>query len=271
MNAFIVPQSVGQNLARAKSLLRRDDPMRALDALITGLELYEPTKLMGKVRFEVEVLIQECIGELNRQPMVRKLLESLTKSTKVGIAYAPGQEEKLRALLGIVRKALQETEAAGTRQVEEERQARKDGLRDKGLAYLQAGDAARGKGALRVLGDEFGEESGVLAEIGLWLLEYKLHFEAVEFLEQSMEAFPKESKAYAPAADAYLFLREYEKAEAVYQKAVREFGKHPKTMMNLANLYVLWGKKDKAFETARDVVAKDPQNSEAQAMVDKYA
>ena len=226
---------------------------------------------MGKARFETEVLIQECIGELNRQPLVRTLLESLAKSSKVSIAYTPGQEGKLKVLLPIVHKALLESGSAKEREAGEQVLARKNTLREKGLNYLAAGDAARGKAALRVLGDEFGEETGVLAEIGLVLVEHKLYFEAAEFLEQSMEAFPKESRAYAAAADCYLTLREFEKAETVYLNAVKEFGKHPKTMLNLARLYAQWNKKDKAFEAARDVLRKDPENAEAKEMVEKYA
>ncbi len=270
MNNFTIPQAVGMNIARAKSLLRRDDPLRALDALIAGLDAYEPAKLMGKARFEIEVLVQECVNELNRQAQVRSFLESLGKSSTVGIAYVPGQENKLKALLPIMRKALLETEAAKERGLEEERTARKAALRDKGLSYLQAGDSPRGKAALRVLGDEFGEEPGILADIGRILLDHKLYFEAVEFLEQAIEAFPREGSAYASAAESYLALREFEKAEVVYLKAIREFGKHPKTMINLARMYSQWNKKDKAFEAAGDVLRKDPDNAEAKEMVEKF-
>ena len=59
MTGLIVPQAVGRNIARAKSLLRRDEPIRALEALIVGLEAYHPAELMGKTRFEVEVLVQD--------------------------------------------------------------------------------------------------------------------------------------------------------------------------------------------------------------------
>ncbi len=265
------PQAVSRNIARAKSLVRREEPIRALEALITGLELYDPAQLMGKARFEIEVLIQECVNELNRLPQVRSFLIALAKSDKVALAYTPGKEDQLKKLLPILRKGLEETEAAGRRSEHETREARKTMLQEKGLNFLKAGDAPRGKGALRVLGDEFGDEPGVLVEIGQWLVEAKLYFEAAEFLEQSIGAFPKESRAYAAAADCYLTLREFDKAEAVYLRATKEFGKHPKTMLNLARLYVQWGKRDKAFETARDVLAKDPNNAEAKEIVERFA
>ena len=270
MTGLIVPQAVGRNIARAKSLLRRDEPIRALEALISGLEAYHPAELMGKTRFEVEVLVQECVNELNRQPKVRALLEALGRPAGAGLAYMPGKEDALKAVLPILYKALQETELAKVREAEAEQLGRRNSLRDKGVAYFTAGDAPRGKAALRVLGDEFGEEPGVLLEIGRIFLEHKLFFEAAEFLERALEAFPKEGQAYAGAAESYLALRELEKAETVYLKAIWEFGKHPKTMLNLARLYAQWNKKDKAFEAAQDVLRKEPENAEAKEMVAKF-
>ncbi len=270
MALFVAPQSVTQNIARAKSLLKRDDPIRALEALITGLELYEPAKLMGKVRFELEVLIQECVNELDRQPKVREMIGQLSKTGKGGIKYAPGKEKQLLVLLPILRKGLLEIEKAKERGTQEVRLARQNMLREKGLNCLKIGDAPKGKAALRQLADEFGEESGIHAFVGATLFEYKFYLDAVDFLEHSIEAFPKEPKAYGAATACYAVLLEYEKAEAVYMKAIREFGKHPKTMLNLAKLYIEWNKKDKAYEAARAVVAKDPNNEEAKAIVAKY-
>ena len=270
MSLFIPPQSVTQNIARAKSLLKRDDPIRALDALMVGLEAYDPAKLMGKARFETEVLIQECLVELDRQPKVRALLASLTRTGKGSIAYTPGQEGKLKALLPILRKGLQETENARERDAAEALEERKNNLLDRGLSCLAAGDAPKGKAALRQLADEFGEEPGIYERVGTALLEAKLYFDAADFLEQAIEAFPKDSRAYASATACYTILREFEKAEAIYLKAIRAFGKHPKTMTNLARLYVAWNKKDKAYEAARSALSADPDNEEARALVAQY-
>lgn len=269
MSQFTIPQNVSQSIARAKSLIKRDEAIRALDALIMALDLYEPSKLMGKARFEVEVLILECITELNRLPQIRALIESLGRSSKAQLTYTPGQEDKLKAILPIVRKALHETEVAKQNKDAEEKASRKGTLEQRGLAYLKAGDAPRGKSALRVLADEFGSQPGVLTQIGQWLLDAQLYFEAADFVEQAITEFPKESKAYAIATSCYLAVREFEKAEEVYLKALRQFGNHPKTLLNLAKLYVDWNKKEKAFETAQQALNLDPKNEEAKAIMDK--
>ncbi len=271
MTQFTIPQSVSQNISRAKSLLKRDEPLKALDALITGLELYDPSKLMGKARFEAEVLINECVTELNRQPNVRSLLKHVAKSDKAEIMYSPGQEHKLKLLLPIVRKGLRESHAAKIQHVEDQKEQRKTSLEQKGLAYLREKDYARGKATLRRLADEFGEEQGVLVQVGEWLAKEELYFEAVEFLEQSIETFPKVSKAYALAASSYKVLREFDKAEAVYVKAIKQFGKHTKTLTNLASLYMDWNKKDKAFEAAEAALALDKNNTEAKEIFEKLA
>ena len=271
MSNFILPQAVSQNIARAKSLLKRDDPLRALEALIAGLDMYHPATLMGKARFEAEVLIQECITELNRQPQVRALIEGLSRSPKVGILYTPGQEDKVKVLLPILRKGLLEIKSAKENSLVEEREKRKNALQEKGAAYLKAGDLPRGKATLRVLGDEFGEDEGVFVQLGALMLEAQLYFDAAEFLEQALELFPRDSRAYGLATTCYMTLREYEKAETVYLKAIKQFGKHTKTLTNIAKMYLEWNKKEKAFEAADAAYRLDPTNAEAKALLDKLS
>ncbi len=271
MGSLVIPQDVTQNIARAKALFRRDEVLRGLDALILALNAYEPAKLMGRSRFEVEVLITECMQEVNRNPSVRKILEALTNSPKASIPYVPGGEAKLKALLPVVRKAIAETSNQKEQKEQEERELRKNTLRDKGIAYLKAKDLPRGKAALRRLADEFGDEPGIYVLVGAHLLEAGLFYDAAEFLELSMEKFPRESKAYAYATKCYIALREFGSAEGVYVKAIKTFGKHPVTLTNLAKLYLAWNKKDKAFEAAQAALGLDANNAEAKAIFEKLS
>lgn len=270
MSQFTVPQPVSQNIARAKSFIKRDDPIRALDSLITALQLYDPSKLMGKARFEVEVTVEETVTDLNRLPQIRALIEALSHSSKAHLAYTPGQEEKLLQLLGLVRKGVFEAEKEKLNKAEQEKEARRAALEQKGLGYLKAGDTARGKATLRVLADEFGNQPDVLVQVAQWFLDAELFFEAAEFAVQAVEDFPKDGKAYGIATSAYFAAREFEKGEEIYLKAIRQFGNHPKTLLNLAKLYVEWNKRDKAFDAAQLALTLDPGNAEAKAIVDKF-
>lgn len=263
------PPSVTQNIARAKSQIKRDDPIRAMESLIRALELFQPDDIIGKARFEVEVNIIETINDLSRHPKVFSFLRNLTKSDKAMISYKPGEEGKLLAVLKVLRKALVETDAQVVRAAEAKVDERKNNLLEKAKGHLAAGESARGKGVLRLLAEEFGEQPGILYTVGELLAGATLPFDAAEFLEQAIEAFPKDSRAYGLLVATYQEVHEFEKAEAIYLKVLREFGNHPKTLLNLAKLYMAWNKKEKAFETAVQVLSKDPGNEEAKAIVEK--
>jgi Flp pilus assembly protein TadD len=266
-----MPTAVSHNLNRARSLLKRDDTVRALESMIAGIDAFHPNTMPGKLRFEVEVLISECVQELNRQPMVRALLEKLSHSPNASVPYQPGKEVKLRSLLQLVFKALKESIADRERNAEEERVKRKELLLQKGAELLKAGDMPRGKAALRVAAEEFGKEKGIFVQVADLLLAHNLHFEAGEMLERAIEEFPKDAAAYGKATQCWTTLREFEKAEAVYLAAVKNFGKHPRTLLNMAKLYLLWNKKEKAFSVALEAYNKDKSLVEAKEIVDKFS
>lgn len=239
--------------------------------MLEGLEEFDRARTPAKARFEVEALITECMATLNRQPVVRSFLEALTKKKNAAIPYTPGQEDKLKALLGIVYKGLTQDAQNAEKREQETKTQRKALLKKRGLDSLKAGDMAKGKAALRVLAEEFGSEPGLFVQVAEWLIQYKLYFEAAELLEQAIETFPKETKAYALAVSCYRSIRELEKAESVYLRALQRFGTHPRTLLNLAKLYVEWNKRDKAFQAANDAWKKDNSLTEAKEIADKFA
>lgn len=271
MPQVVLTPPVGQTFARAKALLKRDETLRALETMINGLEQFQRSNLPGKSRFEVEVAIMECVQELNRQPVVRELFETLAHSKKASIPYKAGEERKLAGVIGLVDKALREKIELAANDEKQRRLERKAGLEQKGLEYLRNGEAPRGKAALRLLAEEFGDEQGVLAQVGEWLLDAKLYFEAAEILERAMAEHPKDVKAYPLATRCYLEMREFQKAEAVYLQVIKQFGKHPRTMLNLAKLYLEWNKKEQAFQAAMEAWNKDNSLTEAKEIVDKFA
>ena len=96
-------------------------------------------------------------------------------------------------------------------------------------------------------------------------------FEALEFFESAIEAFPKDHKAYKGATTCAMELREADKAVELYTLALRQFGKHPTTLLNLAKAYEMAHNREKAFEYASAAVQADPGNKEAKAMAEKYS
>jgi pentatricopeptide repeat protein len=92
--------------------------------------------------------------------------------------------------------------------------------------------------------------------------------DGAEFLEMAIEAFPREGQLYGTLVDCYMGAREYEKAEAVYLKVLKQFGSHPRTLVNLAKLYKLLNKRQKAADMAQRALAQDPTNAEAKEIAD---
>ena len=269
MTQLVVPPVVTQHIARAKSLVKRDEPIRALESLLTALELFEPGKLIGKARSVVEINIFECVTELNAHSRIRALIRETAHSDKAAIAYKGGEENKLASVLKILLKALNDIDTVKAETAKDNLLHRKQDLFAKGKECLASGEAPRGKAALRKLGEEFGSDPGVLQQIGSMLIEAGHQHDAIEFLEQAVEAFPRDSAAYAPLANCYMALHEYEKGETLYLKAIKEFGAHPKTLVNLGKLYIAWNKRDKAFDVLRKAAREDPANEEAQALYAK--
>lgn len=270
MPALYTMPTAGAKIARAKALLKRDDTIRALDSLLSGLGEFNARATPDRARFEIEVLIQECVQELNRQPAMHSLFATLTKGKAGQVPYTPGQEKKLLAILGILHKALAGREAADKQFKRDEREKRKNALLQRGHDYLGADDLPRGKSSLRVLAEEFGEEPGILVRAGEMLLDAKCYFEAAEMMEQAIALFPKVSNAYGLATQIYTQLREYEKAETVYLLAIKQFGRHPRTLLNLAKLYVAWNKREDAFRLAQEAYGKDSSLAEAKLMMEKF-
>jgi len=268
MTQLIAPPSVSQNIARAKSLINRHELARGLDCLIIALENFTPARLMGKARYEVEVHIRQCVADINLNPKVRKLLAELIHAPKSNISYRPGGEVALLNVLGVLRKALENMEVAEKQGAQHALKQRKAELLENGKSLLTRGEGVKAKVELRKLATDFGKEPGILAQIGNMFAEAKLPVDAAEFLELAIEAFPKDGQVYGTLVDCYMGMKEYEKAEAVYQKALKQFGPHPRTLVNLAKVYKLLNKRQKAAAMAQRALAMEPGNAEAKAIAE---
>ena len=258
-----VPPSVSQDIARAKKLLERNEAVRALDSLILGLNGFEAAHVLGRARTGVEFSIRECVEACNGDKNIRGVIRHFAKSEKASITYTPGEEGKLVGILGLLRKALVEAGSAAQRAEEEKTRQRRDTQITTAWKAMRNGELPKGRALLRKTGEEFGSELEVLTMIGDILIEFDFLLDAVPYLEQAIANFPRNGKAYGTLASCYITLREYEKAEKLYRAAIKEFGTHPKTMLNLGKLYLQWNKKENALEVLQQVLRREPDNKEA--------
>lgn len=265
---FNAPAMVTQNIARARGYLRRNDVLRALETLAIAAEIFDPKKVVGKARYETEIHLAECVDELSKHPTISAFLKTLSKGAAPSIVYVAGQESKLAGTLRVIHKVLKDQEDEISMIEGDTSEMRRDSMWEKGTRCLAEGQTPKGKSILRRMGEEFGDEEGVLTRIGEALINSNCLFESAELLEEALEKFPKDHKAYSLLIKSYTELREYEKAELLYIKALKQFGQHPLTVLNLAKMYRQWNKRDKAFETAMTAKRLDPSNPEAQELLD---
>jgi tetratricopeptide (TPR) repeat protein len=265
---FNAPPMVTQNISRSRGYLRRNDVLRALETLSIAAEMFDPKKIVGKSRYETEIHLTECVDELNKHPTISNFLKTLSKGATPSIVYVSGEEAKLASTLHVIYKVLKDQEDEISMIAGDSSEMRRESLWEKGTACLDAGQTPKGKSILRRMGEEFGDEEGVLTRIGEALVNSKCLFEAAEILEQALEKFSKDNKAYSLLIKCYTELQEYEKAEVMYIKALKQFGQHPVTVLNFAKMYRLWNKRDKAFEMAKTAKRLDPSNEEAQELLD---
>jgi pentatricopeptide repeat protein len=268
MTQLTVPTAVSQNIARAKSLLQRHELPRALDCLISALENFVPGSLIRKARSEVEINLRQCVADINLDPKVHSLLTELTHSPDPHIPYTPGEEAALLTVLGVLRKALENMEHASKEGAQQALLQRKADLLEKAKSLLAQGEGVKAKIELRKLATEYGEEHGILTQIGNMLAQANMPADAAEFLELAIEAFPKDGPVYSTLVDCYTGIGEYEKAEAVYLKVLKQFGAHPRTLTNLAKVYKRLNKRQKAADAAQRALTMDPGNAEAREIAD---
>ncbi len=267
MMTSAAPKPVRENIARAKAYLRRDDLPRSMAAMATALRELKGTRLIGQARFETEVNIHEYVTELNRHQAVRRFFEAQGVLSTPFVTYAKGAESELAERLESIRAGFEKDVAAHAAQHAAKVAHRKETLLRSGQEKLDAGDAPRGRSFLKRAADEFGHEAGVLTDIGQRLQRAGLLFEAAEMFENAIAAFPKDGHAHAGVVAAYMGLQEYPKAEMAYTRALKQFGTHPRTLVNMARMYLAWRKRDEAWTHIQRALQLAPGDAEAKALL----
>jgi tetratricopeptide (TPR) repeat protein len=259
---------VKRNLARANGYLRRKEYRKAVQAAAVAFSAKpDCAQLVGQHKHELEFLCIEFCDNFNTNPGVIAFMHGIKIRARPFLAYAPGGEDMVRTKLEIVEERMDAKE----REREARRLAalaeKKATWMERGQRALDEGNYPRGKAWLRRVVDDFGHEPGVLADIGSRLLDKDLLPEAADILARARGADPRDHTVYTLAIRAYQGLGEMGKAEEVYLAAIRQFGGHPLTYLNLARHYMAWRKRDKAYEYARKALEADPGLDEAREIV----
>ncbi len=262
------PKDIRENIARAKGYLHRGELPRALAAMSAALRGCVGVKMFKQARFELSIHFDEFLTDLVRHPGMQPLLDPGNTGKPRKIPYQSGKEGALAAVLDGLAKILEEAEAAKKRAALQSKENRKQELMDTGTERILKGDISRGRAYLKRAAAEFGHEPGVYHTVGLRLQETKQFADAADMFEHAMENEPKEPDSYTQAINCYLQVHEYEKAEAVYMKILRQFGGHPTTFGRMAKLYMLSHQRVKAEDFATRTLQLDPKQPDALQVMD---
>lgn len=264
-----IPKVIRENIARAKGYLQRGEVPRALETISHALREASSVTMARAARFEMEAHVREFLGDLPRQPQMRVLLDPQNTGKPRAIPYQQGKEAVLATVLEGLGKIVLNAEVQQEQQALAAEDQRREMLTATGLEALRTGDLGRGRSFLRRVAAEFGGQPGVYMEMGRHLAEAEQYLDAAQIFEMAMEKTPKEAEAYSAAVSAYTEALEYEKAEAVFIKILRQFGGHASTYGRMAHMYYAWGKRTKAEDFAIRALQMDKEQADALEIMER--
>jgi len=250
------PKHVREQIARAKFYLQRKDVLRSLRVLAQALGVLVGAQIVGRERIEIGILMEEAIRLLMEQ-------ETLKRAVPGGLVYKKGQERELAACLTRMADAL--AAVLERAQVEERRKrlAELDELVLAGQNELDNKQPLEARKHFRRAMELFGDEPGLLVDLGNRLMLAGLVAEASEYFQKSMETAPTDARAYTFLAQCQDALGEGLKAEEVLKAAIRRFGPNEFLLVRLAKGALERRAWNEALVNAQAVLAINPTNRDA--------
>jgi len=262
-------RQIRENINRAKGYLRRDELGRAIGCAKDALVQTGTSSVLGMGRTEVELQLAELCDEFNRHPRVQSLLESLGIHRNCLFRYGSGDETLLVKKFTALQIKMEELEQHDRQRQTVRRARQKAEWLEAGRDCLREKNFPKAKVYLRRVAETFGDEEDVARRIGEVFAGAGLQAEAAEMFCLALQKFPNDGEAWRLAIETYDTMGEFKKAEDLYLEALKVFGAHPLTYLNMAKFYYKWRKKDAAYEYAQRALGLDPHLAEAQALRDK--
>ncbi|MGE4539370.1 MAG: tetratricopeptide repeat protein [Desulfovibrio sp.] len=262
-------RTIRENISRARGYLRRDDLYRCIDAANDALGIKSSGAALGLGRSEVDLLFAEMCDDFSRHPRVLAFLQRIGITTSPFLRYKAGDEIILVKKLTALRLKMEEAERRDQERIAKRHDTQKEEWLRLGREHLAQQSFPKGKVYLRRVAETFGAEEGVIRDVGALFLEAGLLTEAAEMFSLAIERFPNDQQAWRLGIDAWDSMGEFKKAEELYLGAIRIFGGHPKTFLNIAKFYLKWNRKDDAYDYANRALDQDPDMAEAREIRDK--
>lgn len=259
-------KTVRENIARAKGYLRRDELVRALTMTADVLDMYSRIKVMGTIRFEIEVNLDEVLTDLCRHTTILPMLP-VANGKPFMLRYVRGKESILSGAIRRIAEVLEKQKKEAAEEAVKKAERHKHELLQRGQALLDSGDTPKARAFLRRVAEEYGKEKGIYLDLAGRYRKARLPMEAAEMYEMNIEHFPKESAGWSGAIDMYLEMNDFEAVEKLYMRVLQQFGPHPRTLCNIAKFYLRWRRKSQAAEYAIRALQGDPNLTEAREVL----
>jgi tetratricopeptide (TPR) repeat protein len=261
-------RSIKGEASRAKSYLMRYDVPKSIDLMISALHAKAEMPIVSADRIDIELMVRDYCCEFDKNQYVREVLTNVAFSKPQFLNYSPEKEREVINRLVVMREKMAEIEMGEQAVKQKELMEKREALINQGEELVRSGQLPKGRVALKRAAEQFGREPGVLARVGKILLDAKESKEAREMFLQAMDLHPKDPDGYALLVEACLAVEDLPGAEDAYLKAIKQFGEHPQTCLNLAKLYLRMRNRDKAEECARRAYELDNTLAEAKTIME---
>ncbi len=255
-------KTVKEDISRATGYARRFMAIKALRAASGAFESYATsTAIMGRAKFELEVLLLDMLRELELVPDIKGQLKGPLKFKK-------GQEQQFALALAALAMHLEKLENQAEETALAQRRDRIATMFAKARQALKEKNLPTARRMLNAVCEQYATEEGICTTAAHMLSEAGLHVDAIPFAEKAIEHNPKDAKAFSLAVESCRQTGELTKAEGLLRDALRNFGAHPRTYVSLAKVLYQMGRWDQAYDAARAAYDRDSSLAEAKEILE---
>lgn len=255
-------KSIKEDISRATNFARRFMGIEALKAASRAFDSYSSsTAIMGRAKFELEILLMDMLRELELVPDIKAQLRAPFKFNR-------GSEKQFSLALSALAELLERIARSAEESALQEKLRRINGAFAKAEEALKQQSLPAARRVLNTVCEQNPDEPGIFSRAAKMLADAGLHPDVIPFAQKAIEMNPKDAVAYTLAVDACKQIGELAKAEEVLREALKTFGAHPRTYVSLARILYEMGRWDQAYDAARAAYDRDSSMAEAKEILE---
>ncbi|MDK2957057.1 MAG: hypothetical protein PWQ57_2553 [Desulfovibrionales bacterium] len=261
-----------EHLARAKAYINKNRPADSLLEAIAGVKLSLDRRVVGRQKIMLNTYLNDFLQALSKNSDVKQQFQQRKIFSMDHFVIRTGQE---REALQVLRSLHAWMGGAEQNKADLELKLKQETVKElyaRGMRLLEEGDDLKARVCLRKVAIKKAADKEIPCKIAEAFLERKMLHEAADVCLKAMEANPANGKAYSLAVEAYLQAGDFPRAEEVYKQALKRFGAHPRTYLNMAKMYWEWRKWSECYEAAQQAASGEVEiRSEAEKILEKVS